>query len=238
MKKWTLLFTLCLMGFSVLFAQKTKKGLKQEMASAAPMVAEGVLNMSQGAHNGFTVLLPNSDVKTVRGLWKDLMKNYDSKLKKVKKSDDDMAAAARIGSISGNGTVDIYSQIMESGDNVSMTVWFDMGEGSYLSSGEYPNTYEDAEQMLQSFGVTVKKSMVEKELKMEEKNLGKVEDELKSLQKKKKNLLSDIEKWKKKIADAEEEIARNEGAQEETKERIEDQKATVSEVATKLQNIE
>ena len=238
MKKWTLLFTLCLMGFSVLFAQKTKKGIKQEMASAAPMVAEGVLNMSQGAHNGFTVLLPNADVKTVKGLWKDLMKNYDSKVKKVKKSDDDMAAAARIGSISGNGTVDVYSQIMESGDNVSMTVWFDMGEGSYLSSDEYPNTYEDAEQMLQSFGVTVRKSMVEKELKMEEKNLGKVEDELKSLQKKKKKLENNIENWKKKIAEAEEEIARNEGAQEETKARIEDQKATVSEVATKLQNIE
>ena len=149
-----------------------------------------------------------------------------------------MAAAARIGSISGNGTVDVYSQIIESGDNVSMTVWFDMGEGSYLSSDEYPNTYEDAEQMLQSFGVSVKKSMVEKELKMEEKNLGKVEDELKSLQKKKKKLENNIENWKKKIAEAEEEIARNEGAQEETKARIEDQKATVSEVATKLQNIE
>lgn len=237
MKKWTLFLAIGLISFSMLFAQKTKKGVDQEMASAAPMVAEGVLNMSQGANNGFTILLPDTDQKTVKGLWKNLMKNYDSKVKKVKKSDDDLAAAARIGSISGNGSVDVYSQIMESGDNVSLTVWFDMGDG-FLSSDDYPNTYEDAEQMLQSFSTTVKKTMVEKELKIEEKSLKKVENELSSLQKKKKKLENNIENWKKKIVEAEEDLVQNEAAQEDTKARIEEQKETVSEVATRLQNIE
>ena len=134
--------------------------------------------------------------------------------------------------------MDVYSQINESGDNVSMSVWFDLGEGKFLSSSDYPNTFDDAQQLMQSFGVSVKKHNVEKELKLEEKNLKKEESELSNLQKKKKGLESDIEKWKKKIQDAEEEIVKNEAAQEEAKSRIEEQKGVVSEVATKLQNIE
>ncbi len=239
MKKWKLMFAVCLMSFSVLIAQKTKKGTnKMDDAYSAPKIAQGVLNMSQGAHNGFTILLPDTNVKTVKNMWKDLMKNYSSKVKSVKKSDDDLAAAASIATISGTGTVDVYSQIEDSGDNVSMTVWFDMGEGTYLSSDEYPNSYDDAEQLLQSFGTSVRKEMTERELKQEEKNLKKVEGDLRDLAKKKESLLKDIEKFKKKIIEAEEDIARNEAAQEETKTRIEEQKETVSEVATKLQNIE
>lgn len=238
MKKWTLLFAVCLMSFSVIIAQKTKKGGAKMEASSSQRVGQGVLNMSQGAHNGFTIILPDTDKKTVKNLWKDLMKNYDSKVKSVKKSDDDLAAAAKIAAISGTGTVDVYSQIEESGDNVSMTVWFDMGEGTFLSADEYPNSYTDAEQLLKSFGTSVRKEMVERELKSEEKNLTKVEGDLRDLAKKKESLLKDIEKFKKKIIEAEEDIARNEAAQEETKTRIEEQKEKVSEVATKLQNIE
>lgn len=239
MKKLNLIFMICLMSFSVLIAQKTQKGADRiDEAYSAPKVAQGVLNMSQGARNGFTILLPDTNKKTVKNLWKDLMKNYSSKVKSVKKSDDDLAAAAKIAAISGTGTVDVYSQIEESGDNVSMTVWFDMGEGVFLSADEYPNSYDDAEQMLQSFGTTVRKEMTERELKQEEKNLKKVEGELRDLAKKKESLLKDIEKYKKKIIEAEEDIARNEAAQEETKARIEEQKETVSDVATKLQNIE
>jgi len=239
MKKWNLLFAVCLMSFSVLIAQKTQKGAEQaDFSYSAPKVTQGVLSMSQGAQNGFSILLPDTNVKTVKSLWKDLMKNYDSKVKGVKKTDDQLAAAAKIASISGSGTVDVYSQIESSGDNVSMTVWFDMGNGNYLSSDEYPNSYSDAEQIIQDFGTSVRKEMVERELKQEEKNLKNVEGDLKSLAKKKESLLKDIEKFKKKIIEAEEDIARNEAAQEETKIRIEEQKETVSDVATKLQNIE
>ncbi len=238
MKKWNLLFAVCLMSFSVLIAQKSKKGSNSMNAYSAAKVTQSVLNMSQGAQNGFTILLPNTNVKTVKNMWKDLMKNYDSKVKSVKKSDDDLAAAAKIAAISGTGTVDVYSQINESGDNVSMTVWFDMGQGAYLNADEYPNSYEDAEQLLQSFGTSVRREMTESELKQEEKNLKNVEGDLRDLAKKKESLLKDIEKYKKKIIEAEEDIARNEAAQEETKTRIEEQKETVSEVATKLQNIE
>jgi len=238
MKKWNLLFAVCLMSFSVLIAQKSKKGTDEmNVAYSAPKVTQGVLNMSQGAHNGFTVLLPDTDIKTVKSMWKGLMKNYDCKVKTVKKSDDLLGESAKIASISGTGTVDVYSQIKESGDNVSMTVWFDMGEGNYLSSDEYPNSYKDAEQMLQGFEKSVKKEMTGRELKQEEKNLKKVEGELKDLAKKKESLMKDIERFKQKIIEAEEDIARNEAAQAETKNRIEEQKGTVSDVATKLQNI-
>lgn len=209
------------------------KSAKNEGISHAPAVKEGVMTMSEGAQSGFSVLLPNTNKKTVQKLWKELMKDYDSKPKKVKKTES-VAAGARIASISGAGEIDVYSQLDEQGDDVAMTVWFDMGDGKWLNSRDYPNSYEDAERLIEKFGIKVKKTGVEQELESEEKYLKKTENELEKLVKKKEKLEKDIENYKKKIEKAEEDIEKNISAQEETKAAIEEQKMKVGEVNKRL----
>ena len=209
------------------------KSAKNEGISHAPSVKEGVMDMSEGAQSGFSVLLPNTNKKTVQKLWKELLKDYGSKPKKVKKTES-VAAGARISSISGAGEIDVYSQIDEQGDDVAMVVWFDMGDGKWLNSRDYPNSYEDAERLIEKFGINVKKEGVIQELESEEKYLKKTENELEKLIKKKEKLEKDIENYKKKIEKAEEDIKNNISAQEETKGTIEEQKMKVGEVNKRL----
>jgi len=253
MKKLILLSTLFFMTFA-LFGQdlkwedaadektektKRKPALSKPAFEAAPTAAnirEGVLGMSLGSHPGYSMVLDEISEKEVKSLWKSLMKEYDSKPKRVKKSDDMLAQEVRISSITGTGAMNIYSQTVKSGNGVEMTVWFDMGDGKFLNSRDYSNSTKDAERFLNSFAVRVKKASIQNELDDEEKALASLRKELKSLAKKKSNLEKDIENYKKKITEAEQSITGNEGAQAETEAAIKEQEMKVQDVAHKLRS--
>jgi coenzyme F420-reducing hydrogenase delta subunit len=152
----------------------------QKKSIHAPEVVEGTKNMYQGPKNSFSITMPDADDKVVEDLWNDLIKNYDSKLKRVRKADVEMAENVRIQSISGTGTINLYSIIDEQGDDVVLSVWFEMDNGNFLSSAAYPNSYADVEELLQNFGISVKRKMVEIELDEEKEML---EDLAKDLEK-------------------------------------------------------
>ena len=197
-------------------------------------IREGMLSMSQGSNYGYSFVLPDLSEKEAKSLWKDLLKEYDSKPKKVKKSDDMMAADVRVSAITGAGSMNVYSQTEGRGKDVAMTVWFEMSEGKFLNSRDYPNSAGEGEGFIEKFGVRAKKAAIKKELKAEEKELEKLSKDLKNLAKKKANLEKDIENFKKKILAAEQAIVENEAAQAETENIISEQQTKVQEVNHRL----
>ena len=162
-------------------------------------IEEGSKSMSQGVYNALTLELPNVSEKTVEKMWKKYIKEYDGKTKKIRKKDEYFTDDAEIVAIGGSNTVDVYARIAESGDDVYLTAWFDLG-GSYLSSAAHPEQYTEAEKILMRFAITVAQKLTQDELDDELKKLKKLEDSLKKLKRSNDNYHRDIEQAKERIA--------------------------------------
>jgi translation initiation factor 2B subunit (eIF-2B alpha/beta/delta family) len=221
-------------SFSNLYSQDSGKKSK---SIHAPEVKEATQNMFQGAKNAYSIVLMDVDDKMVENLWEDLIKNYKGKVKNVKKADEKIAEAIRIQSISGTGDINVYSKAEEQGDDVLFTVWFEMDNGNFLSSRNYPSSYTEAVTLLENFGITVKRKKVEEELDAEKDKLEDLEKELSKLEKRKEGLEKDIEDYQKRIEDAKKEITDNITGQESFKQKIEEQKAEVEKMNKKLGDI-
>ena len=99
-------------------------------------ITEVVENMSIGQHNAVILNLPY-DVKFVDTVWKDYLKTFKGKSRKVKKSDEVFTDDASISYISNN-TVDIYSVVLKSGEGAQLKMWMDLG-GGFVDSQNFPD---------------------------------------------------------------------------------------------------
>ncbi len=195
-------------------------------------VSEEERSMSQGMYNALVINIPNADDGETEKLWKKFMKSKKAKTKKIKRTAEWLSDNAEISGL-GVGEVDVYATFENSGDDVRMVAWFDLGEG-YLSSMAYPNEYSAGEEMLNEFELVVYKEGVKDEIKEEENNLKKLESELKKAKKDKDRFERDIEQAKDKIKKAEANIESNLVEQEEINNRIEEQKKMVEKTKEKL----
>ncbi|MEZ5056497.1 MAG: hypothetical protein R2879_05605 [Saprospiraceae bacterium] len=227
-------FLILVLNFNSLYSQDNGKKSK---SIHAPEVKEATQNMHQGAKNAFSITLVDVEDKLVENQWEDLIKNYKGKVKNVKKADEKIAEAIRIQAISGTGDINVYSKAEEQGDDVLFTVWFEMDNGNFLSSRNYPSSYTEAVSLLENFGVTVKRKKVEEELEAEKDALEDLEKDLSKLVKRKEGLEKDIEDYQKRIEDAKKEITDNISGQESVKQKIEEQKAEVERMNKKLGDI-
>lgn len=204
------------------------------------VVKEGNNSMSLGSYNALSVELPGTETKEVEKAWDKFIDEYKGKTKKDKKSGEIFTDNATIKSW-GNNTVDIYAKVTPSSAakgalGNKLDVWFDLG-GAYLSSSTHQDKYKYAEKMLQDFALSVSRTMIEEELKEQQKNLKKEEKTLTDLEKDKAGLEKDIESYKEKIKKAESDIEANIAKQKEQAAAIEKQKAVVSEVQKKLDSL-
>jgi len=204
--------------------------------SSYAQVTETSRSMSQGKNNALTVLLKQTNKKEIeKRLEKFLKKNYDGKTKRNKKSGEIFSDNSKIEKMSSNA-VDIYAVVDKQGDDTQLTVWFDLG-GAYLSSDMHVDRYPAGEKILSDFALTVEKANVEEELKSQKKSLGKLEGNLKDLEKDEKKLHKNIKEWEEKIAKAKNEIEEKQTAQKNKAKEIETQKQVVKEVETKLKKL-
>ena len=155
-----------------------------------------------------------------------------AKTKKIKRTAEWLSDNASIPGL-GTGDVDVYATFENSGDDVRMVAWFDLGEG-YLSSMAYPDDYTTGEEILNEFELVSYKEGVKKEIKEEENNLKKLMSELKKAKKDKDRYERDIEQAKDKIKKAEANIESNLVEQEEINDRIDQQKKMVDKTKEKL----
>jgi DNA repair exonuclease SbcCD ATPase subunit len=149
--------------------------------------------------------LPTAEEKLVEKLWPDWLKdNYKVKVKKVKKTKNEMQALNfSIPGVSTGGKVDLYSMTRTSGSGSELTIWIATTDG-YVSPALGSDRYIEAEKMLMRFALAVSRAQIESDIEEQEKALSDLEKDLDKLRK-------DKEKFEKDIADAEQAIqdARN-----------------------------
>lgn len=163
-------------------------------------VTEEIRFMSNGEKNAFLVSVENTSMKMVTKVWEKYMKDFKGKTKMNKKTKEYLSDNAKLTEMSAN-TIDIYARFGETGGSkVDCYVWFDLG-GSYLNSKDNPEKAQSASNLLGEFARLVAKEEAKDILEAEEKALKSLEQELKKLGKEEESFL-------KKIADANELIAK------------------------------
>ena len=191
-------------------------------------ISESVMNMSKGNNNSFTTDLPTNDKKIMENAWKSLIKDYKGKVKYDKKSGEYFADDVKVVGMGAN-TVDIYAKL----NNSTITVWYDLG-GAYLSSADHSDYITAVETMLNQYGKDLSKELADDNLKIQEKMLDNLNDDLKKIEKEHSSLLGDIEKAKQAIAEAERKIEANLKDQEVKKGEIEVQADAVKKAKSHL----
>lgn len=222
MKQFIMTAALVATSLTATFAQKAE-------------VTESAQSMNAGSQNAFSVKLPGTETKDVERAWEKYVKEFGGKTKKDKKTGEFLSNNCAIKKLNGDNTIDISARVSPEGktDN-TLTVWFNLG-GAYLSSAAHADKVPFAKEMLMGFANSVSRTMIEDNLKEEQKKLKKEEDKLKDLEKDKKGLDSDIESYKKKIKKAEDDIKK---AEDDIKKNAETQKIQAAAIGTQKEVVE
>ncbi len=202
-------------------------------------IEEGNRSMSQGSNNAISLEIPNAEAKFAKKVWTKYIKEetkggktkWDKKMKEF--FSDDLEYVA----IGGANTIDLYAKFTNVGENVEVSVWFDLG-GAYLNSEMHGDKYNEGAKFLMRFAIEVAIETTKMELKEEEKKKKNLQNDLESLKKKKEGYHKDIEIAKNKIAEAEANIEQNIKDQENTNGAILEQDNIIEKIRKKLEQLE
>ncbi len=199
-------------------------------------IDEEMKSMSLGSYNAIVLSIPDYDSKFANNVWRDYIKSFKGKTKKVKRSKEYFTDDARIMGVSTN-TVDMYWIINSAGNGSTLTLWTDLG-GAFLNSEEHSNEYEGMAVMLLGFEKQLNVENIKVELKAEESELKELEKKLARLEKLNDKYHKEIEDWKRKIIENEEMIEINIQDQASMRMAIDKQKESVRGVEIKLAKAE
>jgi hypothetical protein len=196
-------------------------------------VQEGEEAMSLGSHPSMTVMLEVTDKKMAEKVWKDFMKDYGGKTKKMKGGNEDLTTGAEIVGINGVNPLEIYSNAIQGLDGyVEFTVWFNLGD-EYLARNRRPQ-YQEAEKILLKFAHETKKEQTKNELEDAEKKLKSLDNDLDKLKRQLDNYHKAIADAERRIQEAKDNIVTNEQQQADTSQKIDLQKELVEEIKRRL----
>ena len=187
----------------------------------------------EGSKNGFYISIPYGNQKQIEKELKDELKSWKGKFSNKNFIFVDDCKLKEMGS----NTFDVYAKVEENPDGgafVSLAI--DLG-GAYLNSGEHSAQTKVINARLHKFGVSAAKSVVDEEIKAEEKALKEREKELEDLEKEQEKLEKEIEDFKKKITDNEKAIEESKKSQDSKKGEIDDQKKKVEAVTKKKEAV-
>ena len=220
MQKLVLIFTLFIGSISI---------------AAAQSVSEGMKSMSLGKQMAFEIDIDGADEDVAEDVWKDFIKDF-GKGKRNKKAREYYSVGARVPLINASSDVDIYIRFDEKVNMTTATLWVDLGQG-FANSNEYPSEASGTEEFLTNYYLAVKKEVIGKEMKEQEKVMKKMDKELRKLEKKNTGYHEDIEKAKEKIEKAEKNIEQNLKDQEDQRIAIEQQRKVIEEIIERLNNL-
>ncbi|MDO9000143.1 MAG: hypothetical protein Q7W45_10290 [Bacteroidota bacterium] len=191
---------------------------------------------SVGSQNAIVTTIYENNANDVISEWKKVLKDF--KNEKVKDSDNEVFGDNILIKDWGNNPVDFYTKFEDDKKTktVKMSVAVDLG-GTYLAASSDKDKYKFVEKMVKEFAIKMTKEPVIAAVKVNEKQLDKLVDDQKDLEKEKKNLDDEIDDYKKKIEKAEKKIKENEENQSKKKAEIDTQKKLVEDSKKKLNAI-
>lgn len=201
--------------------------------SGIAQVDESDKTMSLGIYNALSIELEDAKEKMVKKMWKEYMKDYGDKTKKVKKEDELLTAESTIYDIAGSDKMNVYARTNDMDNSTLLSVWFDLGD-DFLNSSNHKKQYKEAEKFLMKFALNVKIALVEMELEDEEDLLKDKNKDLEKLEKNYGKYVKEIEKCEETIKKMESNKEQNQIDQEKTKEAITAQQDNVQKVKDKL----
>ncbi|MEL6944101.1 MAG: hypothetical protein AAFO82_15685 [Bacteroidota bacterium] len=204
--------------------------------SAIAQVNEKVHPLNGEEKNSFSIFLPKTEKKVVEKAWSRFMKTYKGKTKLNKKTGVAFSDDIKIEGMSNN-TVDVYAQVIESGTDTELIVWYDLG-GAYLNSAMHPEGISVGRSLLTDFTLTVSKEAIEELLAVEEASLKELTKAQEKLEKEQEAYEAEIKKCEEKIKEARINIEKNAKAQISQKEKVSQQEQVVNEVKEKLKKVE
>lgn len=190
--------------------------------------------MSLGEQPAMTATFDNAKGKLVEDTWSDFIKEYyNVKSKWNRKAEEWMSDDVSMPALGTGKPVDLYASFKEGKSNVEFTLWIDLG-GVFMNRSDHREAYDEAEKIVNRFAVEVAKAQTREMLAQEQKQLEKLEGELKKLVSANERYHKEIEKAKEAIKKAEADIQQNEKDQKTAQQKIEDQKKAVDTVRKKL----
>lgn len=193
-----------------------------QLMAQKPEVSDIEATMSLGTRPAYTTKVKDVSEKKAVQVWEDFLKDeFGAKPKSVKGSDELMAEGAKDKNISKD-EFNIYSLTKVSGNDVVITVWFDLGSG-FLNKATSSSAHETAKAKLADYNYAVQRYLaseaVEKEedkLKDAEKVLSRLIDDAESIQK-------DIRNYEDKIEKAKRDLEKNKTEQDVAKSALDNQ---------------
>lgn len=182
------------------------------------------VEMSEGVNEAIVLSLRGADEDEVEDLWRDWLKNT-YRIKSKRRGGEYQSLDV---DLPGLGRVDLYSNVVEYGDDAELNVWIATPDG-YLSPESDQARYDRAEKMLMRFAEVVDRDRMQKDVETQEELLEKLMDDLEDLRRDKKKAEDDIVDAREKIAELETEIERNLGEQRGKETAIDEQRALVEE---------
>lgn len=180
-----------------------------------------------GQVSSSSVEIEKAEKAMVAKRWSSYIKDFDGKVKNSK--GEYFQDNTKMSAISPD-TLDIYSRVEESGDNVVITVAINKN-GEFINNGS--GSYVAIDDMLLSFEKIVKKEKADQEYEEAAKALKTLERSLNELKDKNTKLASSIQDMKSDIADNERTIKSNDKSIEEMNSKIREQDDLVKSLKSK-----
>ncbi len=173
------------------------------------------------------VVIEDTEEDFVAKKWSSYLKDLDGKLRNNK--GEYFLDNTKIGAISPD-TLDIYSRVEESGDNVVVTVAINKN-GEYINNAS--GNYVAVDDLLLRFEKRIKKENIDHEYEVAQKALRTLTKSLNEIKDRNKKLVSSIQDMKSEIADNERTIKSNDKAIEEMNSKIQEQDTMVKSLKSK-----
>lgn len=228
------LFTLIIaLGCLISLQAQEASEVEETGDTADASVSENNGTMSLGEQPAFIIEHPDAGRKMTSKIVTKSLKDY-GKVKRNKKAKEWSCLQCKVPGISS--PTDVYVKFQEGKALTTTYLFYDDGT-KFISSDNDPEAAIAIQKELTYIGYDVTRGVISKELDMEEDRLKDRNKEQEKLEKEKKKLLENIEKWTQQIADAEKRIEENLGEQETKKGEIEEQAKVVDVVKERLNRV-
>jgi hypothetical protein len=162
------------------------------------------------------------------------MKKSDAKVSK--ESGETFADNALMKDVS-NDTLDVWAKTKKEGDGIKLSVAMQVG-GQFLSQSKNSGEFSRMRNLLEDFSRRLTKESILQQHKEAEKVYDRAVKLQAGLVRENEDLNRDIERYKERIQEAEENIKKNLGQQEDAKKAIEKQKLVVDAIQQKALKVE